>query len=285
MKFSDLYGKTVIDITTSNAYGQVKRAIINDAKIAFFVTDIGFELQAQFIHSVGDTIAYVDRTKSKTLTTPKIDDSIINYKNLSAINAPVITTDGNTLGKICDYSVTADWRITRIITENSYINFKRMYNCNANVMIIKGKKTIKTTLESNSCNAKQAVHKTDVQDAIELHEINNYGNIYDSDIFNNKKIITINDSLNVTNDTKTLSDVIANDDYDLMSINTDIHGASLPTIISNYDFLIGRKVNKTIFNKNGDTIIVTNGIIDSETVKRCVSCNRLAELAIYSDRN
>lgn len=280
MKFSDLYGKTVIDITTSNACGQVKRAIINNAIIVYFITDSGLKLRTQCIHSVGDTVAYVDSANSLTMNTTTIDDSIINYKNLSDINAPIITTDGNTLGKICDYNIASDWRITRIITENSYINFKRLYNCNANVMIIKGKKTIKTTSELNSSDSKQAVQNT-----IKLIDKNINDNIFDNDKLDKQEINAFNNSMNEPNDADKLFEIIPNNDYDLTLINTDIHGASLPTIISNYDFLIGRKVNKTIFNKNGDTIIVTNGIIDSDTVKRCVACNRLAELAIYSDRN
>lgn len=53
-------------------------------------------------------------------------------------------------------------------------------------------------------------------------------------------------------------------------------------ILSNCDFLIGRKTTKTIYSPNNEVIVKKNMLITSKIVQNAVIYNKLRELAIYS---
>lgn len=280
MKYSEIYGKTVINLTNSDSCGQVKRALIGGDKIEYLITDSGLKLRTEHIHSVKDTVAYINDTIEHSDNYQIINGD--NYKLLPAPGAPIINTDGANLGTVCDYSIGKQWQITRVITENSYIGFKRVYNCNADVLLIKGRKPIVSTEASiiddiGSVSVDAAISSNNGDKHTDNSTPSDSGKFVHSNIDNYR-------DEEITDYAFAYTDTIISEDA-LTAPVLDIHGAYLPTIISNYDFLIGRKVNKNIFDKNGDTVIVKNGIIDSDTVEKCVACNRLAELAIYSDRN
>lgn len=284
MKYSELYGKTVINLSNSDSCGQVKQALISGETIEYLITDSGFKLRTDRIHSVKDSIAYLNDTLEHS------DNYQLDYdgerKLLPVPGAPVINTDGTNLGTVCDYSIGKQWQVTRVITENSYIGFKRVYNCNTDVLLIKGRKPIvslkETVLEDNRVTTGDTVMLSDDE------SINDDDNISEALTYDNTTLThsVSDDCRNEDCADSAFAYTDSNEQVDELSAPVlDVHGAYLPTIISNYDFLIGRKVNKNIFDKNGDTVIVKNGIINSDTVEKCVACNRLAELAIYSDRN
>ncbi len=66
---------------------------------------------------------------------------------------------------------------------------------------------------------------------------------------------------------------------------TPISADGYPTpqrIISDYHFLLGRKVEQNIFSYNGDLIIRSGEVVTFETVEKAMNFGKLVELAVHS---
>lgn len=289
MNYSDIIGKKVINIDNAQSLGQAAALMVNGLKIDSLLTSSGVIIKCASIHSISDNVVCRD------LELPAVSNGAA--VKLPDIGSELLSTDGQTLGSIIDYEITATKRISVIITNSGEYNARLIHSLNGNTVIIKGKKILK-----KGYNTSEAAVKTEKGEAAEplAESISdaltaNINNVPDNcpitmpiEPENNNDAIAVNeiDTFPYAALEAAINPQIDDaDNYEITDAQCDSNGVIVPTIISDYNFLIGRRVNRTIYSKSGEVLVAKGGVIDKCTLNIAIVSGKLVELAIYSNAN
>lgn len=160
------------------------------------------------------------------------------------INKKIYSTTGEEIGRITDVEVNEKFEITLLKTEKLSIKPNNILNISENIIVNLENKKIK--LNSLKPKIPQKRPKNIVSILPKIEEIN-------ENTFLKKEPYKINPNLTPTK------------------------------VSSNVQFLLGRKVSKTIYGINNEIIIKKDSLINSKNLESAKKHSKLAELTLYSN--
>ena len=179
----------------------------------------------------------------------------LNCTENNPINLNIYTTSGNNLGKLKDVELTEKLEVKNFVTENNEkLNPSQILVVSQNIIVNTENSKIKL------CNLKPKIKVNKVK---------------------NKNIITIMPKDN--QELKTIeTPTIENTPTDNKT-NFKIYNQPTPQkLIGNGNFLIGRKVLKTIYGVNNEVIIKKDNLINAKNLDIAKKHSKLVELTVFS---
>lgn len=171
-------------------------------------------------------------------------------------NFTVFDTDGVKLGNVTDIELDASYKITKIIVDNNTsINASRILTFKQNILIIK------------NSNLKLSSFKSSKK--IKVNLANDYivKNLNDASIISSGEIVRNLDE---------------KEPIETAMLSSTISVSTPQKIITNYNFLIGRKVLQNIVNTNGEILARKDSIITYKMLNNMRKYGKLCELMSYS---
>lgn len=171
-------------------------------------------------------------------------------------NFTVFDTDGVKLGNVTDIELDSSYKITKIIVDNNTsINASRILTFKQNILIIKNSNL---KLSSFKSSKKIKVNLADdyvVKNLSNTHTINDETTTYNQEVNENINTVAQNPNTTISTPQKT---------------------------ITNYNFLIGRKVLQNIVNINGEILARKDSVITYKMLDNMRKYGKLCELMSYS---
>ena len=244
--YNGKYEGTIKDISFDEKFKQAKWLILFDEESEEFALDINK------IYMVGENAITIKNGDGLFLTSTLNK----NFKN-NPINLPCYTVGGNLLGKLNDIEFNKNFYVSNFHVNKNTFPLNKIVNIGNNLIVINDddKKiklsNFKPKIQTNDTKAMQVV-------SIQKKETNTNENTI-------PKIEEIVDA-----DTPTKKPFIVN------------KGINQQKILSNQNFLLGRKATKTVYGINNEVIIKKDNIINSKNLEYAKLHNKISELAVFS---
>ena len=257
-KLSDILSKQIVNLYSGKCEGTIKDISFDEkfkqAKwlILFDEESEEFALDINKIYMIGENAITIKNSDGLFLT------STLN-KNLknNPINLPCYTVGGNLLGKLNDIEFNKNFYVSNFYAGETIFPLNKIVNIGNSLIIINNEnKKIKLS------NFKPKMQTTET-------EITQIVSIQKKEVDSNENTIPkIEEIANV--DTPTKKPFIVN------------KGINQQKILSNQNFLLGRKATKTIYGINNEIIIKKDNLINSKILEYAKLHNKISELAVFS---
>ena len=253
-KLSDILSKPIVNLYNGNYEGTIKDISFDEkfkqAKWLILFDEEGeeFALDINKIYVVGKNAITIKNSDGLFQTT-SIND---NLKN-NPINLSCCTIDGNLLGRLNDIEFNKNFYIENFSIENNTYTPNKIINIGKTLIIVNN--------ENKKINIANFKPK-----------------------FKNEKETTANI---VTIQPTQSNDIVAPKIEEVESIETKKNfiineGINQQRILSNQNFLLGRKATKTVYGFNNEIIIKKDSIINSKNLEYAKLHNKISELAVFS---
>lgn len=264
MKFSELITKPVISLFESAIEGVVYDAIFSEnmKKIKSLLIESAkydsiedeYLLEIKDIHKVGKDALMIKNKYALNF----FDES--SKQNHNPINYNVFTTNGQSLGKINDLELDANFNVLEFYCLSDKFNIDQIASINNNIILI--------NTNEYSVNVSKFKHKTKpiiVKEPINQKAIilpltqtqNNQTQIFESPYANMPQIIELENKQNEQSST------------------------SIPRLTSQNQNLVGRIITQTIIAQNGELIAKQGNIVTENTIVLASAHQKLRELSFY----
>lgn len=286
---SEIISKPVLNLYSGKIEGTVKDAIFDSAfkKIQFLKIfddeEEEYLLATNKIYNVGSSSLVIKNSEALLLETE-------GGKENNPINFEIFSSSGDNLGVLIDIELENNFEVKNLITQDSTIPQSNIVNISKIIIVNNTGKKIKFS------NFKPKVKKGNVistnkikilpQPSIE-YKINNNEN-GESKInseTNNESNSTKNDTTNAL-ESNTESHKIETPENTIQTPQKETFKISTaPTpqrVVGNGNFLIGRKVTKTIYGLNNEIIIKKDSIINAKNLESAKKHSKLVELTVFS---
>ena len=288
-KLTDFLGKPVISLYEGNIEGYVKNVVFEKGmkKIKYFVLFEDNDFQDEKMLESSKIYKYLSDAiiiKNNSVLELKKDE-VFNIEN--HINCKVYESNGKYIGLVADIELNDDLTTNTILLNNNislspndFLTFGQdifIKQDEENIIKIANIRKRDNVLKQTATNTRVTIlpeHKS-------LQTENTY----------NQTNATISQTEQVTNDfiqNNTPPSLPVFPEAPTENLNTKhkyvFSDLSIPKklLLSNSDFLIGRKTTKTIYSTNNEIVVKKNMIINQKILQNAVIYNKLRELAIYS---
>lgn len=253
---TEIISKPVINLYSGTSEGTVKNIcfdkLLKKAQYLILFNDSEDEeviLDITKVYNIGDSAITI---KNNEGITPLIFAPKVAYNN--PINNTVYNLEGNLLGVVKDITLSETFKIDEIVVQDNTFSAKNVISYNSDNLII----------NSSGIKYNKEVYKPKTTKVK----------------FNN--LVTIMPKVQLPRisapkiEQPTLKQNTEKPNY-IISQNP------LPQrVVSNQNFLIGRKVSKTVYGVNNEIIIKKDNVITDKTIQNAKLHNKLVELAVFS---
>lgn len=317
IRVTDILSKPVISLIDSKTEGIIKNAIFdkNFKKLKYLILFDNNEhleekaLNITNIYSYGENAIIVKEESDLDLelSTKKIDDKPF------PINNNVYTYLGKFIGIVNDIILDEKFNIISLIVSDKEIMLENIISSGLDAVIIQdeeNKINIKSIKRKKTNNKKITDFKVENLDKVIVQNkqnfIKNSENSEEIPIFNNN-FTNLNEEINeftiktnsIDNNSITSNENKNNEENIALSINNQAineintnqktikykltDNPSLPQVITtNYEFLIGRKIDKNIYSPSRELIARKNSKITNDTINKAKLYYKIIELTKYS---
>lgn len=257
-KLSDILSKQIVNLYSGKCEGTIKDISFDEkfkqAKwlILFDEESEEFALDINKIYMVGENAVTIKNEDGLFLT------STLN-KNLknNPINLPCYTVSGNMLGRLNDIEFNKNFYVSTFHVGENLFPTNKIVNI-GNSLIIINDEDKKIKLSNFKPKIQSCENKSTQIVSIQKNNPNSPEN-------NMPKIEQVLD-----NNTPNKKTFIVN------------KGINQQRILSNQNFLLGRKATKTVYGINNEIIIKKDNIINSKNLEYAKLHNKISELAVFS---
>ncbi len=261
---SDIVSKKVLNLFSGKIEGTVKNLCFSDlckrvsSLQMFSDEDDEFLIDAKKIFSIGDAAVVIKNASALTSTLNQC-----KANELSPMNLEIYSLKGDFLGTVCDAELSNSLALNFLITKENRIRQDQIVNVGKNIVVNMQDKKVRVS---------------DFRPQIKMTE-----NLSQEKVYILPPQIE-NDSENISKmpieTEKKQEEVVRN-----MPTAKDFKIDSLPLpqkISSNNDFLIGRKMQRTVYGVNNEIIIKKEFLINKKTIDAARRHGKLMELTVYS---
>lgn len=245
-KISDFLGRQVINLAAAKEEGIIINGIMDDKlkKIFYYVlvNEEGFEDEEIYL----SLPAVLEGKDILYITGSKQIDQIDQKFIKCPLNARVFNTDGELLGNVKDIEYDERGYTNNIICDNGNILQNDIIIATSTLITVKGNRPIRAQRKKTA-----------------------------------PKEVNVEEMMNIPEEVEDLSEITESDSEAFAQAEEKESAEQPPRIISNYNFLLQRKVTKDIY-AGSSGIIAEGTIIDDDTVATAQRYGKLVELTIYS---
>lgn len=253
---TDIISKPVINLYNGMSEGTVKNICFDiDLKKAEYLIlfndseDEEVLLDITKVYNIGDSAITI---KNNAGITPLIFAPRVTYNN--PINNIVYNLEGNNLGNVKDIILNEKFKIDSIVVDSKEYLAKSVVSYNNDNLIINS-----SGIKFNKESHQPKTAKVKLNNLVTIMPKINLPKI------NFPKIEEVQPSVTESKP------------------NYKISNNPLPQrVVSDQNYLIGRKVSKTVYGINNEIIIKKDNIITDKTIQNAKLHNKLVELAVFS---
>ncbi len=246
---SNIVSKKVLNLFSGKIEGTIKNLCFNEmcrnvSSLKMFTEDDDeFLIDAKKIYSIGESAIVIKNSSAMVSTINQC-----NSNENSPINLEAYSLTGDYLGQVCDAELSSNLKLNFLITKTHRVRQDQIVNVGDNIIV---------NLEDKKVRISD--FKPHVKIASTLPE---------------EKVYIMAPKIEVEKDTQT---TISN------QTNFKINSLPFPQrIMGNSNFLLGRKMFKTIYGLNNEIIIKKEFIINEKTINSAKRHGKLMELTVYS---
>lgn len=295
IKVTDILSKPIISLLDGKTEGIIKNAVFdkNFKRVKYFVLFDNEELMEEKavklldIYHNGENAIVV---KDSSCLNLEISLKQVCDKPL-CINHPVYTNCGKLLGKVKDIILDEKYFVQTLILENQEIKANEIISSGQNIVIVQdeaNKINVKSLKRKNNKNlvtknTNYNNHKVVILKATQNVDQNQENNINNE----NTNIVLSKESQEVEKESEIDSIMPKNNDNlneNFKPLNEkSTETPSVPkTMLANFEFLIGRKLEKNIYSPSKELIGKKNAKITTDTINKAKIYFKLRELTKYS---
>jgi sporulation protein YlmC with PRC-barrel domain len=251
---SNIVSKKVLNLFSGKIEGTVKNLCFtsNLSRVStlkmFTEEDDEFLIDARKIYSIGDSAVVI---KNSSAMTPTLNVCAVDEN--SPINLEMYSLAGDSLGQVCDAELSNGLALNFLISKTHRIKQSQILNVGKNIVVNTAEKKVRI------CDFKPHI------------SLNVTPEIAEEKVYILPQIETTEDPATIQNETK--------ENQKTFRIN------SLPSpqkIVGDSNFLIGRKMVKTVYGLNNEIIIKKEFLINEKTIDSARRHGKLMELTVYS---
>lgn len=302
IKLTEILTKPVLSLNCCKNEGIVKTGVFNQnfkrlKYLVLFDNEENLEdkvLQINSIYSNGENAIIIKDDQYLTpfnATTSALDKP-------SPINSSVYTFLGKYVGKVSDVILTDNFFVHSVIVQEKEIESQNIISCGNNILIVQDehKKAKISSLKSRKSNCVK-IQDIKVTNANKVYILNNAtkaetknpSNFAPTSII--PAIEPTNNELQTNEDEPIIAETLKNQilpetDFNLNKPKTKYSLTEEPSqpglVISNFEFLIGRKLEQNIYSQNNELIAKKNTKITTETIIKARMFNKTRELVKFS---
>jgi len=250
---SNIVSKKVLNLFSSKIEGTIKNLCFNEmcknvsSLKMFSEDDDEFLIDAKKIYSIGDCAIVIKNSSAMTST---INQCAPNEN--SPINLEVYSLTGDFLGQVCDAELSNNLKLNFLVTKTHRIRQDQIVNIGNNII---------ANLEDKK------VRICDFKPRIKIEAISQ-----------EEKVYIMAPQIEVTKESQF-------DFQKAKESQSNFKISSLPSpqkIMGNSNFLLGRKMSKTVYGLNNEIIIKKEFLISEKTIDSAKKHGKLMELTVYS---
>lgn len=236
------YEGTVKDISFDEKFKQAKWLILFDEEGEEFTLDINK------IYKIGENAITIKNSDGLFQAT-SINDNLQN----TPINLNCCTIGGTFLGRLKDIEFSKNFYIENFYIEEKTYKPNKIINIGKNLIIIN--------------DEDKKVNISNFKPKIQIEEVKNTTIVSIQPTETNEVVMP---KIEEISNTETKKSFIINE------------GINQQRILSNQNFLLGRKATKTVYGINNEIIIKKDNIINSKNLEYARLHNKISELAVFS---
>lgn len=261
---SDIVSKKVLNLFSGKIEGTVKNLCFSalckrvSSLQMFCDEDDEFLIDARKIFSIGDSAVVIKNASALTSTLNQCAPN-----ELSPMNLEIYSLKGDFLGVVCDAELSNSLALNFLITKENRIRQDQIVNVGKNIIVNMQDKKVRIA---------------DFRPLIKLSP-----NMPEEKVY----ILPPQIEKEEDNVSKAPLEAVQNDaDSAKNAANTNAFKIdSLPSpqkIVSNNEFLLGRKMLRTVYGINNEIIIKKEFLINKKTIDSAKRHGKLMELTVYS---
>ncbi len=289
---SEIISKPVLNLYSGKIEGTVKDAIFDSTfkKIQFLkIFDDDEEeylLSTAKIYSVGSSSLVIRNSEALLLDTEE-------SKENNPINFEIFSSAGDSLGTLLDIELENNFEVKNLITQDGSIPQSNIVNISKIIIVNNTDKKIKfsnfkpkfkkgNTVSTNKVKIMPTKQEDNLNKAVNLENQSNV--IAEPELPNNLPVIETPQSeqenfASQNSNQKQIEQNLPPQQKETFKIST----APTPQrVVGNGNFLIGRKVVKTIYGLNNEIIIKKDNIINAKNLESAKKHSKLVELTVFS---
>ncbi len=289
---SEIISKPVLNLYSGKIEGTVKDAIFDSTfkKIQFLkIFDDDEEeylLSTAKIYSVGSSSLVIRNSEALLLDTEE-------SKENNPINFEIFSSAGDSLGTLLDIELENNFEVKNLITQDGSIPQSNIVNISKIIIVNNTDKKIKfsnfkpkfkkgNTVSTNKVKIMPTKQEDNLNKAVDLENQSNV--IAEPELPNNLPVIETPQSeqenfASQNSNQKQIEQNLPPQQKETFKIST----APTPQrVVGNGNFLIGRKVVKTIYGLNNEIIIKKDNIINAKNLESAKKHSKLVELTVFS---
>lgn len=289
---SEIISKPVLNLYSGKIEGTVKDAIFDSTfkKIQFLkIFDDDEEeylLSTAKIYSVGSSSLVIRNSEALLLDTEE-------SKENNPINFEIFSSAGDSLGTLLDIELENNFEVKNLITQDGSIPQSNIVNISKIIIVNNTDKKIKfsnfkpkfkkgNTVSTNKVKIMPTKQEDNSNKAVDLENQSNV--IAEPELPNNLPVIETPQSeqenfASQNSNQKQIEQNLPPQQKETFKIST----APTPQrVVGNGNFLIGRKVVKTIYGLNNEIIIKKDNIINAKNLESAKKHSKLVELTVFS---
>lgn len=251
---SNIVSKKVLNLFSGKIEGTIKNLCFNDfcrnvSSLKMFTEDDDeFLIDAKKIYSIGESAIVIKNASAMVSTINQC-----NSNENSPINLEVYSMTGDYLGQVCDAELSNNLKMNFLITKTHRVRQDQIVNVGDNIIV---------NLEDKK------VRISDFKPHIKI-----------SSNLPEEKVYIMAPKIEDEKEGETASQTVVRGNQNRFKLN------SLPCpqrIMGNSNFLLGRKMFKTIYGTNNEIIIKKEFLINEKTINSAKRHGKLMELTVYS---
>ena len=253
-KLSDILSKPVVNLYSGKYEGTVKNISFDEkfkqAKwlILFDEDDEEFALDINKIYMIGEN-AITIKNNDGVFQLSTINDDLKN----NPINLSCCTIDGKMLGRLKNLELNKNFYIENFYIEEDVYAPNKIINIGKTLIIVN---TDEKKISIANFKPKLKIKKEEIKTVVSIQPVE-------------EKVVT----------PPKIEDIETLDTKKNFIIN---EGINQQRILSNQNFLLGRKATKTVYGINNEIIIKKDNIITSKNLEYAKLHNKISELAVFS---
>lgn len=307
MLISNILGSKAFNITTAQDLGEINSITYRDSKISYLCTTLGYCFKTADIVAINNVI-----TCSTCYEVTNLPDQAFPSNN-----ANIITTSGKLVGELQDLMVNRDFKLTKLICSTKNLAKFEIKSYSLSAIIInateRGKKQTEKQcecdnvivdendiLDNSTQNIQQPIQST-MQGKVENNnQCEKQSKCDNMDCICHNNHLTINEEKNKENlddlqvnaeqKQELINQIMQNQTISnsQISINTNSNTnnnfieSTIPSIVANYEFLLGRTIFKNILSPTGSLLFACGHIITRCDIDKAKHLGKLVQLTLYS---
>ncbi len=275
---SEIISKPVLNLYSGKIEGTVKDAIFDSAyrKIQFLKIfddeEEEYLLSTAKIYSVGSSSIVIRNSEALLL-----EQEENKKQENNPINFEIFSSNGNRLGTLVDIELADNFEVKNLISEDENIPQANIVNISKIIIINNGSKKIKFS------NFKPKVKKGNT---VSTNKIKIMPTPNEEKNTIEEEVIQVAPKIETPQDEPIqLPAQIENTTPPQLQQKEAFKISTAPTpqrVVGNGNFLIGRKVTKTIYGLNNEIIIKKDSIINAKNLECAKKHSKLVELTVFS---